>query len=82
MRPTTAIVLLVTVLLILLASHLHDEALRYDVIMAGAGSGGSQEESGSTGITGYPVDHKTGRVWLLAGVNKIPIEELARTKKP
>jgi len=82
MRLITAIILLVAVLLMLLASHLHDEARRYDVVMAGAGSGGSQGESGSTEFMGYLVDHKTGKVWLLAGLRKIPMEEPAPTKKP
>jgi len=81
MRLITAIVLSVAALLLLLASHLHDEARRYDVVMAGAGSGGSQADSGSTEIIGYLVDHETGKVWLLAGLRKIPMEEPAPTKK-
>lgn len=72
MKPITAIVLLVAALVLLLASHLHDEAHRYDVVVAGAGSGGSQETEGSTEIIGYLVDHKTGRVWVLTGFVQKP----------
>ncbi len=72
MKLATAIVLLVAALVLLLASHLHDEARRYDVVVAGAGAGGSQESTGSTEIAGYLVDHKTGRVWRLTGIGQKP----------
>jgi len=71
MKLTAATVLLAAILA-LLAVHLHDDARRYDVVIAGAGSGGSQSESGTTQILGYLVDHKTGKVWLLAGPVKMP----------
>jgi hypothetical protein len=61
-KHTTAIALLLAALILLLASVLHDLAHRYDVVVAAAGSGGSQEEVGSTETVGYLVDHKTGRV--------------------
>jgi hypothetical protein len=77
MKPATAIVLLVAALALLLAVHLHDEAHRYDVVMAGAGSGGSQEREGSTEVVGYLVDHKTGKVWRLGGLNAVPVTKLA-----
>lgn len=67
MKPFTAITLLVAALVLLLASHLHDAAHRFDVVMAAAGSGGSQQEAGSTRAVGYLVDHKTGKVWELDG---------------
>lgn len=73
MKPAIAIVLLVAALVLLIAFHLHDEARRYDVVVAGAGSGGSQTETGSTEIGGYLVDHKTGRVWELTGGTQIPM---------
>lgn len=72
MKLATAIVLLVAALVLLLASHLHDQAHRYDVVVAGAGAGGSQENPGSTEIGGYLVDHKTGRVWSLNGFRQSP----------
>jgi hypothetical protein len=72
MKPATAIALLLTGLVLLLALHLHDEAHRYDVVVAGAGSGGSQTDSGSTEIVGYLVDHKTGKVWFVEGADRIP----------
>jgi hypothetical protein len=50
---------------LLLASYLHDRARRFDVVMAAAGSGGSQENEGSTESFAYLVDHKTGKVWKL-----------------
>jgi hypothetical protein len=67
MKPLTALLLLVTATVYFVAMHLHDEARRYDVVVAGAGSGGSQDASGETDFRGYLVDHKTGRVWVLMG---------------
>ena len=72
MKPTTVIVALIAALVLLPASHLHDEAHRYDVVVAGAGSGGSQETEGSAEIVGYLADHKTGRVWVLTGFVQKP----------
>jgi len=73
MKLTTAIVLLFAALVLLLISYLHDAAHRYDVVVAGAGSGGSQENEGSTDVVGYLVDHKTGRVWLLQSGGQVPV---------
>jgi hypothetical protein len=59
-------------------TYMHDRAHRYDIVMAGAGSGGSggsQEnagEVGSTQIDAYLVDHKTGKVLFLRGMYEIP----------
>lgn len=72
MKPATAITLLIAALVLLLASHLHDSARRYDVVVAAAGSGGSQQDTGSTETVGYLVDHKTGRVWVLKGMFEMP----------
>jgi hypothetical protein len=71
-KPTTAVVLLLAALVLLLASYLHDSAHRYDVVVAAAGSGGSQENVGATETVGYLVDHKTGRVWELVGPAQEP----------
>lgn len=77
MKTITAIILLLAALVLLLVSHLHDEAHRYDVVVAAAGSGGSQEQAGSTETVGYLIDHKTGRVWSLSygtsGTLQIPV---------
>jgi hypothetical protein len=73
MKPATAIVMLFAAIVLLLASHLHDAAHRFDVVVAGAGSGGSQESEGSTQVVGYLVDHKTGRVWLLGSGAQLPV---------
>ncbi len=73
MKPATAIVLLMAAAMLLLASHLHDAAHRYDVVVAAAGSGGSQTDAGSTEIVGYLVDHKTGKVWVLHGAVRMPL---------
>jgi hypothetical protein len=72
MRLATAVTLLVVALILLLASHLHDSAHRFDVVLAAAGSGGSQQDAGSTDATAYLVDHKTGRVWELHGPIQLP----------
>jgi hypothetical protein len=74
MKTTTAITLLVAALVLLLTSYLHDSAHRYDVVVAAAGSGGSQENAGSTESVGYLVDHKTGRVWLLQSAGQLPMK--------
>lgn len=52
---------------ILIAVYMHDRAFRYDVVAAGAGSGGSQDNAGSTEVRAYIIDHQTGRVWFLNG---------------
>lgn len=72
MKPATAITLLIAALVLFLAFHLHDSAHRYDVVVAAAGSGGSQDTAGSTDTVAYLVDHKTGRVWELNGAVQRP----------
>jgi len=69
-KPTTAIALLLAAMVLLLASYVHDSAHRYDVVVAAAGSGGSQENVGATETVGYLVDRKTGRVWELVGAGQ------------
>jgi hypothetical protein len=69
---TTAIILFLAALVLLLASHLHDAAHRFDVVLTAAGSGGSQQDVGSTNTTAYLVDHQTGRVWELNGPIQLP----------
>lgn len=55
---------------ILTATYMHESYRRYDLVTAGAGSGGSggsQNVTGDTGevrITAYLIDHRTGRVWI------------------
>jgi hypothetical protein len=55
---------------ILVATYMHESYHRYDLVTAGAGSGGSggsQDESGKEGdvrINAYLIDHRTGRVWM------------------
>ena len=73
MKPTTAVTVLATALIFLLASYMHDSAHRFDVVLAAAGSGGSQQDVGSTATTAFLVDHKTGRVWELYGYTQIPV---------
>ena len=65
MKLAPALTLLIAALVLLLASHLHDEAHRFDVVLATAGSGGSQQDAGSVLATAYLVDHKTGKTWEL-----------------
>ena len=50
---------------VLLASHWITEGRRYDVVLLGAGAGGSQDAAGSTDFQAMLVDHKTGNVWTL-----------------
>ena len=73
MKLASAVVFLVGTLILLFAFYLHDSAHRYDVVLAAAGSGGSQQAVGSTETEGYLVDHKTGRVWELTGVAQRPM---------
>lgn len=73
MKPIAALTLLLCAGIFLLASHLHDEAHRFDVVLATAGSGGSQQDAGSVIATAYLVDHKTGKVWELNGTVRIPV---------
>jgi len=73
MKPATVITFLAAALILLIASHLHDAAHRFDVVLTAAGSGGSQQDAGSTSTTAYLVDHKTGRVSELYGYTQIPV---------
>ena len=59
---------------LLLATHWIVEGQRYVVVAAGAGSGGSQNETGSTEVRGFLVDRKTGRTWNLRDVGGMPID--------
>ena len=54
-------------------TYLHERAHRFDIVVAGAGSGGSQENTGDTAFKAYLVDHQTGRVWSVDGVNAQPL---------
>jgi hypothetical protein len=72
-KPTIAIALLLAALVLLLTSYMHDSAHRYDVVMAAAGSGGSQTDTGSTEAVAYLVDHKTGKVWMLRSGARVPL---------
>jgi hypothetical protein len=67
MKVRDVTIVLVICATILLASYLVSEGHRYDVVAAGAGSGGSQESTGSTEVVGYLVDHKTGKVLVIGG---------------
>jgi hypothetical protein len=53
-------------------TYMHDRAHRYDIVVAGAGSGGSQDSVGATEVTAYLVDHKTGKVWEFIGIRGVP----------
>jgi hypothetical protein len=59
---------------LLLAAHWIVEGRRYEVVAAGAGSGGSQNDTGSTEVRGFLVDRKTGRTWRLRDVGGIPMD--------
>jgi hypothetical protein len=75
-RVGSAVAFLAGSLVLLLAAYLHGEARRYDVVVAAAGSGGSQDETGSTDTMAYLVDHKTGKVWELDGELAQPVLRL------
>ena len=59
---------------LLLAAHWISEGQRYEVVAAGAGSGGSQDSIGSTEVRGFLVDRKTGRTWSLRDVGGMPLD--------
>jgi hypothetical protein len=82
MKLATAIVLLLAALVFVVTVHLHDEAHGYDVVGAGEDSGGSQETEGSTEVTGYLVDHKAGRVWLVEKGGQIPVRVFSCASLP
>jgi hypothetical protein len=73
MKPLSALIIMAVALILLLASHLHDEAHRFDVVLSAAGSGGSQQDAGSVIATAYLVDYKTGKAWELNGQVRIPV---------
>lgn len=49
------------------ATYLHDRAHRYDVVAAGAGTGGNPEQPADIGA--FLIDHATGKVWFIAESN-------------
>ena len=55
-------------------TYMHDRSHRYDVVAAGAGSGGSQAETGKVDVEVYLVDHTSGKVWLISGPVAVPVE--------
>jgi hypothetical protein len=54
-------------------AYMHDRNHRYDIVAAGAGSGGSQNDSGFAIIRAYVIDHKTGNVALIQGSDSAPV---------
>ena len=82
MKLATAVIFLLAALVLLFALYMHDSAHRYDVVIAAAGSGGSQQEAGSTETLAYLVDHKTGRVWELIEQFEKPLVRLPCMNTP
>ena len=59
-------ILIVTVLICttaLVAIYLHEQAHRYDIVAAGAGGGGSNDQQGQIEVNAWLIDHKTGKIW-------------------
>jgi hypothetical protein len=59
-------------LLVILATiwgvtYMHGRAHRYDIVAAGAGSGGTQNDAGRADFRAFIIDHQTGKVWVYAG---------------
>jgi hypothetical protein len=48
-------------------TYIHDRAHRYDIVVAGAGSGGTQNDAGQTDLRAFIIDHQSGRVWMSVG---------------
>ena len=55
-----AVVFVLTLATIWGVTYMHDRAFRYDIVAAGAGSGGSGDTTGTTEITAFIIDHQTG----------------------
>ena len=68
--------LLLAASLVLIALHFHDESRRYDVVGFAAGSGGAQDQPGTTTTKAYLVDHKTGRLWTVGDEFVVPTARL------
>jgi hypothetical protein len=64
MNLAKTMALLATLATILGATYLHDRAHRYDIVAAGAGSGGTQNDAGQTDFRAFIIDHQTGKVWM------------------
>jgi hypothetical protein len=45
-------------------TYMYDRAHRYDIVAAGAGSGGTQDTVGNAEIQAFIIDHQTGKVWI------------------
>ena len=78
MNPAKPLAFLAVLATIWGVVYLHDRAYRYEIVIAGAGSGGSggsQENTGDRGdteIKAYLLDRKSGKVWLVDGVVERP----------
>lgn len=62
LRKTLA--LLATLATIWGTTYIHDRAHRYDLVAAGAGTGGTHDAAGDTEIRAFIIDHQTGKVWV------------------
>lgn len=71
MKSREIVITLALCVTVLVATRWMSEGRRYEVVAVGAGSGGSQGESGSTDIRAYLVDRKTGKTWLLSGDDRV-----------
>jgi len=83
MNVGKTLALLATLATVWGVTYMHDRAHRYDIVAAGAGSGGTQDTAGQTEITAYLIDHKTGRVWVsaTAGFLGLPLMRLHCSEK-
>ena len=79
MRLGRTLAFVVGVLTILGVTYIHERAHRYDVVAAGAGGGGSQQDIGHADFAAYLVDHQTGKVWSLIGNSERPLIRLTCT---
>jgi hypothetical protein len=66
MNVGKTLALLATLATISGVTYMHDRAHRYDIVAAGAGSGGTQNDAGLTDIQAFIIDHQTGKVWMFA----------------
>jgi hypothetical protein len=64
--------------------YMHDQTHGYDIVAAGAGSGGSggsQEVTGDVGnteVVAYVMDRRTGQVRVFNGLVEVPVVGISR----
>lgn len=82
MNVGKTLALLATLATIWGVTYMHDRAHRYDIVPAGAGSGGTQSDTGQTEFRAFIIDHQTGKVWMFGPATPAAFVGMPLTRLP